>query len=273
MRADSLPPGAARGAAPREARQPWNRLWLETRLRYRGLGLPLLALPLVPTALIALLDGQEKRLAGALLGIGLAVLAARRLNRGRRGDTNRAAILLGVATGLVAGLSAHWHGAIPVLLGAGAWLGTRLAYDGLPESVPPAPPPPAPVPVPAPALPPALAEARARLGRLLADATPLGDPRLDEAVSSMAGLLDELSARPDRLPQARRFLALHLDGLDRIVGRLRAGAVPPAGLPALLGDLARSAEELRLNLRREESEALEIQVKVLSDRLRQEGYA
>jgi hypothetical protein len=88
----------------------------------------------------------------------------------------------------------------------------------------------------------------------------------------MEGVLDDLTARPDRLPLARRFLAVHLDGLERITTRLEAGAAPPEKLPALLEELSRTAGELRERLRREETEALDIQVKVLSDRLREEGY-
>jgi hypothetical protein len=89
----------------------------------------------------------------------------------------------------------------------------------------------------------------------------------------MSGVLDDLAQRPERLPMARRFLNVHLDGLERVTERLEAGAAPPPGLPALLADLEATATRLRESLRREESEALDIQVKVLSDRLREEGYA
>ncbi|MBX6745403.1 MAG: hypothetical protein IRY87_25515, partial [Acetobacteraceae bacterium] len=114
--------------------------------------------------------------------------------------------------------------------------------------------------------------ARSRLARIEASATRLADPRVMGVARAMEGVLDDLTARPDRLPLARRFLAVHLDGLERITERLEAGAAPPEGLPALLDELTRTAGELRERLRREESEALEIQVKVLSDRLREEGY-
>jgi hypothetical protein len=100
----------------------------------------------------------------------------------------------------------------------------------------------------------------------------LADPRLRSVADAMEGVLDDLTARPDRLPLARRFLTVQLDGLERITARLEAGATPPASLPSLLEELQRTAGELRQKLQREESEALEIQVKVLSDRLREEGY-
>jgi hypothetical protein len=147
---------------------------------------------------------------------------------------------------------------IALLLAAGAWLGTRLMYDGAQVEVePPAPPPP-----PGP-----LSEARERLARVTAE------PRLAGIAQAMDAVLDDLDARPDRLPLARRFLAVHLDGLDRIAQRLTAGAEPPPGLPQLLTDMQSAADELRAKLRAEESMALDIQVKVLAERLRQEGYA
>jgi hypothetical protein len=89
----------------------------------------------------------------------------------------------------------------------------------------------------------------------------------------MAGVLDDLGAHPDRITEARRFLAVHLDGLDRIRERLEAGAEPPPGLPKLIDDLTMAADDLREKIRAEQSAALDIQVKVLSERLRQEGYA
>lgn len=87
----------------------------------------------------------------------------------------------------------------------------------------------------------------------------------------MQAVVEDLAARPARLHDARRFLNVHLDGLSRIVDRLEAGAEPPETLPSLLTDLAASARKLRSELRSAESEALDIQVKVLAERLRQEG--
>jgi hypothetical protein len=190
--------------------------------------------------------------------MGLTLGAVMLLRRGRKGDTRRAALMVGAATGLVAGLGAAMNPILAVLLGAGAWAGTRLLYDGAVQEVaPPAPPPP-----PGP-----LDEARARLLRIAAE------PRLVGVAGAMAGVLDDLGAKPERIADARRFLAVHLDGLDRIRERLEAGAEPPPGLPKLLDELTLAADELRERIRAEESAALDIQVKVLSERLRQEGYA
>lgn len=239
----------------------------QVRTGTRGLLLPLFTWPLLPDALIEVLRGGTPGLVAALVGMGLPVVAVRFLRRGRRGDTNRAAILAGFATGVVSLLGVDHGPVIAAILGSGAWLGTRLLYDGAVVEVEP-PPPPAPPADPGP-----LDAAREKLARIQAVTTRLADQRIQSVAGAMASVLDDLAERPDRLPQARRFLAVHLDGLERITDRLAAGAIPPPGLPLLLEDLRGAAEDLRTKIRAEESEALEIQVKVLSDRLRQEGYA
>lgn len=227
----------------------------------RGLLLPLFTWPLLLDVVVEVVRGNTRGLVAAGLGILLPILAVRVLRRGRRGDTRRAAVLVAVATGIVAMMGAQTGVPIAMLLAAGAWLGTRLMYDGAQVEVdPPAPPAPAPPPGP-------LDEARLRLARISAE------PRMAGIAQAMDAVLDDLVARPDRLPLARRFLTVHLDGLDRIAQRLSAGAEPPASLPQLLTDMESAADELRTKLRAEESVALDIQVKVLAERLRQEGYA
>jgi len=243
--------------------------WIGLRTRWRGLALPVFASPLLPAALFAGIGGDERIVTGSALGFGASLLAARILRRGRQGDANRAAWIMAVGTGLAAHLAADMGGVLPFLMAGGALFGTRLMYRALPEVAPPPPPPP---PPPEPAPPGPVEQSRARLARIEAVATRLADPRLRGVADAMEGVLDDLTAHPDRLPQARRFLAVHLDGLERITARLEAGAAPPEGLPALLDELARTAGELRQRLTHEETEALEIQVKVLSDRLREEGF-
>lgn len=245
--------------------------WLDTltahRTRWRGALLPAFALPLLPAAFLNLLGGHGGQLLGTLAGLALPWGAAWFLRRGRRGDTRNAALTMAGAVGLTALLGAD-HGIVASALLAGlAGLGTWMLYDELPEAAPPPPPPPPPPPEPA-----LVAEARARLARVQGAAARLADPRLAGVAGALGGVLDDLARRPDRLPMARRFLNVHLDGVERIAQRLEAGALPPEGLPALLAELDRAALELRGRLQREESEALEVQVKVLSDRLRQEGY-
>lgn len=229
----------------------------------RGLLLPVFTWPLLPDVIVEVIRGKPMGLAAALVGLLLPILAMRKLRRGRKGDTRRAAVLVAVATGIVAGLGAKMPMPIPILLAGMAWLGTRLLYDGAVQEV-------APAPEPAPPMPPGpLEEAELRLARIAARR----DARFDPVLAEMRILLTDLAARPERLPLARRFLAVHLDGLERIVDRLRAGAEPPPGMTQLLADLETAARELGSKLRAEESAALDIQVKVLSERLRQEGYA
>lgn len=256
------PPPPWRDAAPpqpfQHIREQAEAGFSRFRAGTRGLLLPLFTWPLFFDAIWEAATADAKGLIAALLGMGLTLVAVAVLRRGRKGDTRLAALITSVATGLVAGLGADSGPLIATLLGAGAWFGTRLLYDGAVQEVePPAPPaPPGP-----------LEEARTRLARIAAQ------PQLVGVSGAMAGVLDDLTAKPERLGEARRFLAVHLDGLDRIRERLEAGAAPPPGLPKLLEDLTGAADELREKLRAEESAALDIQVKVLSDRLRQEGYA
>ncbi|WP_439548459.1 hypothetical protein [Falsiroseomonas sp.] len=255
---DGRPPDWRHPDAWRDARARLEDQASRFRAGTRGLLLPLFTWPLLPDAVIEIARGNTRGVVAAGLGIGLPLLAVRTLRRGRAGDTRRAAVLMAVATGLVAGLGAQMGAPLAVLLAAGAWAGTRLMYDGAVPEVEAPPPPAAPGP---------LDDARARLARIAAA------PTLAGVTGAMAAVLDDLDARPDRLPLARRFLAVHLDGLERIADRLQAGAEPPPGMPKLLEDLQSAAEELQARLRAEESAALDIQVKVLAERLRQEGYA
>lgn len=233
---------------------------------WRGWLLPLMALPLVPATLFNLFAGRDWALLGCVLGILLPLGATWLLRRGRVGDAQLAALAMGGAAGAVTLLGADAGPVAAFLLAGGAWGGTRLLYTGITEVIPAAPPPP---PPPEPA---ALQEARRRLAALMQQARAVNAPGLLAALVAVGGVLDDLGRRPERLPQARDMLALHLDGLERITARLAAGAEPPSGLPALLRDLEAAARDLRLRLKEEESAALAVQVKVIGDRLRQEGY-
>ncbi|WP_424813638.1 hypothetical protein [Roseococcus sp. YIM B11640] len=228
--------------------------------------LPLFLWPLVLDIPIEIVLGHPRHLLGACLGLGLAWLAAARMARGTEGDVRRGAILMGAAAGLTAGLAAGLPAPIAVALGFGAWFGTRLLTDDLGEIAP------EPVPEPEqPARPDPLDGPRAQLAHIASSAPGLPHTALLlEAAGAMQGVVEDLELRPARLHEARRFLAVHLDGLTRIVDRLGAGAEPPESLPGLLTDLTASARKLRAELRNAESEALDIQVKVLAERLRQE---
>ncbi|MBC9207582.1 hypothetical protein IBL26_12120 [Roseomonas aerophila] len=225
-------------------------------VQMRGAWLLLLALPLGPALLFNLIGGTPRSVTGMVLGLGGLALAVRSL---RRGKSRQAAALVGVATGLLALMAAHVPAVGAVVFGAMAWFGMSLLYEGAP----------APEPEPVPARPDALAAPRARLAALVTR----GPARLRPAVFSLQELLAEMERQPEPTPEARRFLNIQIEGLERISTRLSAGAEPPVALETLLEDMTRGSTSLRERLRAQESEALDIQIKVLSDRLRQEGFA
>ena len=227
----------------------------------RGVPIALLATPFVPAFFLALASGDGKLIGGCIAAFAGVGLAMSRLARARRGDARRAGVLLGVAMGLAAGFAGGTGGIGAFVLGLMAWAGARLLYDGVKEAAPP----PAPRPAPAPDT---LDPMRARIAAL-----EEGDRRLLPAAREMRGLLDELALRPDAAGQARRVLSVGVDGLERIGVRLAQGATPPGTLPVLVDDLARAARQSAEDLRAAETEALEIQVKVLQDRLHREGIA
>lgn len=227
--------------------------------------LPFTVLPLLPATVFNVFAGREVPLLGCLLGIGLPMVATWLMRRGRRGDAQRAALVMGAAVAAVAWLGAGAGPIAALVLAIGAFGGTTLLYAGVVEA--PAPPEPLPPAPPGP-----LDDARARLWRIRAVAAAHPDLRLAAVADAIAAVLEEFDRRPERLAEARRFLGVNLDGLERIAARLAAGAEPPAGLPALLAEMEAAATDLRARLREEESAALAVQVKVLGDRLRGEGF-
>lgn len=255
MSGHDVPPGSAWGPAGPWKGPPPLRHGLR---QLRGALLVLLALPLAPTLLINLIGGSGRQMVGTLLGIGGIALALRALRGGH--GRHRAAILMGVGTGLLALMAAQVPALGAVIFGLMAWFGTSLLYEGVPDAEP--------VPAPVPAPPDPFAAPRGRLAALAA-----GPARLQPAVLSLRELLAEMERQPGTLPEARRFLNIQLDGLERIVFRLQAGAEPPPALDELVADMAAGSATLRGRLRAAESEALDIQIKVLSERLRQEGFA
>ncbi|WP_431285837.1 hypothetical protein ACQW02_13895 [Humitalea sp. 24SJ18S-53] len=256
--------------------------------RKRAMLLPLLTLPLLPAALFALVSGQGRALGGLAAAAAIAWVAGRALARGRRRSAMRAAVLMGVSAGLAALLAAKLGVTGAVVMGFLAWGGTRLLLNGVDAAESEAE---AEIQAQADAaataaarataaaqraedaIPTALRDAEARLVRIDAAARTLRDSRLLLASEAMHAVVGALLERPDRLPAARRFLAVQLEGLERVVGGLAAGATPPPGLPVLLDDMRAAADRLREDLRRAADEELDIQVRVLSTRLREEGYA
>ncbi|RVT95341.1 hypothetical protein EOD42_17310 [Rhodovarius crocodyli] len=226
--------------------------------------------PLAIDLLISLFAGRPSSLIGSALGLGLLMMAALTFGRGRAGDSRRGSILVGAAAGIAAGMAAHLHPIAAVMLGFGAFTGARLLTDDLPEQAAP-PPPPAPAPEPVRPMPSALQQTEQRLADLhrRAVALPQGEG-LDDAVLGLSELLMVIARRPDSADEARRFLNMHMDGLERMAERLEAGAEPPERMAPLLADIAATARDWRIRLRARETEALDIQVKVMSDRLKED---
>ncbi|ATR20479.1 hypothetical protein HVPorG_02965 [Roseomonas mucosa] len=227
------------------------------RKALRGLALPVMALPMLPALLLALASGQSRTILGLLAGLAGTGLTVALLRRAKHGDRRRAMAALGLGTGFAAALAGGTGTVGAVLLGLAAAYGLRLAYEGLREEKP------------EPYQGDAGLEPFARRLAVLEGT----DTRLAGAVLALRGLLREMALRPSMAGQARSLLVLGLDGLERIAQRLSAGAVAPRELTAAMSDVERAASQAAERLRASETEALDVQVTVLRQRLREEGVA
>jgi hypothetical protein len=252
----------------------------------RGWALLLLSAPLLVTAVVGLASGNLGVLAGAAGAWALIVagtIAARRgfaaEAEGReppRGFRKRLAAFVGVGTGLAAGLAAGHNPVVAVLFGLGAAAGIRLLYG----------PDPAPPPAPEPEKPLAgdaavLAAARARIGRLEAAALTVPQRDFAEAIARIAALArriaDEAEADPADLRRARRYLTLYLEGAETVANRYvetHRGQAAPAledNFRTLLADLEAGFAAQLAQLRESDVRALDIDIAVLQQRLREEG--
>ena len=280
-------PGA--GAPAAVAGKPWFR-----RISWRALALPLAPTPLIFAFIDGAIRGDLVRLV-ASVGFWLALLLAAKL----AGDGVRAheayderliarppalprKIIAAVLTGLsVAGICLVLVGSGPLI--SGFWgllaLGAHLVCFG-------------PDPLKAkglPGLPPVeleraaakLAEAEKVVSETAAAAGRLRDRALEARIDRLAfaarDILKELEADPRDLPRARRFLTVHLVGLrDATLQFAEARAkdaaeAQRAPFEALLVDLETSFAKTRAGLLADDETALEIEIEVLRDRLKQEG--
>ena len=228
----------------------------------RGLALPIFALPFLPALFLALASGQSRTITGTIAGLAGVGAAVYLLRRGLRGDARRAAFTIGLGVALAANMAAGTGPVGALVLALAAFVGARWCYGTLPEAAPP-PAPPAPPPGD-----PTMDGFASRLAALAA-----GDARLGQAVAALRELLAEMRRRPERAGQVRGLLVVGLDGLERIAQRLARGAAPPSGLGEAVDDVGRAARDATEKLRAQETEALEVQVNVLRQRLREEGVA
>ncbi len=242
--------------------------WWRQILRWTsGIWLWVFASPLVLLAIAQLALGRVDQFLAAA-GSYAAIVAAGYAVGTKRPRTASALLGLGV------GVSAFWLlGHTPVMMLilvacalAGGWL-----FWGDEALVPKAPPPP---PYVAP-IDPVLTTAQADLARVEACVRRVNVDtamRLYGIVSEARGILVEAQKDPVDLARARRFLVVHVAGLANIAERAAEGNAPANFLP-LLNELHTAATELRKRLHDADRESVEIQVEVLSRRLKEEGLA
>ena len=116
---------------------------------------------------------------------------------------------------------------------------------------------------------PALAGFARRIAALQAS-----EPRFRPAILALDSLLSEVARRPAlAIGEARTVLVVGLDGLERVGERLARGAETHAALPDAVADVERAASGAAARLRGAETEALDIQLRVLRERLKEEGLA
>lgn len=125
----------------------------------------------------------------------------------------------------------------------------------------------------------ALAKAEETIAETLAAARRLGDESLAARVESLIArarpVLAQIEEDPRDLPRARRFLSVTLQGArDATVKYARLGVADAelrAAYVALLTQLERSFDQQRDRLAAEDRTELEVEIEVLSDRLRRDG--
>jgi hypothetical protein len=102
--------------------------------------------------------------------------------------------------------------------------------------------------------------------------------RLAGVVATGQDILLELERRPTEAGRARRFLNVYLDGAERVTaGYARTAAIPGAApdeeYEALLADLERAFDAQRRRLVERDRLALDVDIEVLTARLRQEALS
>ncbi len=266
------------------------------RARFAPLKAALLSLfvwPLPIAALLALLRGDGTLLLGTALPFGLVVAAAWLLGRGIAAREEEkpaegfpkpfsAAALL---TGGAAFLTAFFGGGYSALFAAGfalaAAAGVALLYGTdsastkprLPEGV-------APFTADERRL---LDQAKARIASLEAASAKLASAefrsRLDRVARWARAVVDEIERDPRDLRRARKSLTVYLEGAERVTAKYlathpragdQAGALED-GYRRLLDELERAFAEQHSKLVRNDTHELDVQIEVLTKRLKQEG--
>lgn len=247
----------------------------------------LLALPPALAAVVALVRGQVASFGYAAALTALFFLAAWLIRRGMTSQPDGGGLLwrvlgvlvLTIATAGTAHLLAAHGVLVSLLFGAGAFVGALLAYCGelLPHgrrgrSVQDA------------QVAAVLAEARTKLQRLAQARYRIqGAPELAQRLDSVRGWIEKILKRieedPRDLRRARKFLAVYLDGAGEVAEKYVAYQGKGETLDfekrfaALLEEMERVSAEQYEKLLHNDSLDLDVQIEVLSERLKKEGVA
>lgn len=253
----------------------------------------LFAWPLPLSALVSLFLGRLDMVAGTAGAFALVILASSLLARGlaaRRegrpvGGVPRplalGAVLVGLAGFLAAWLGAGYGVAMSLVFAACSGAGTALLF-GLDEA------PPRPV-LPEGASPltaderRVLAEAKGRVGALEKAARTIASAEFRDRLGRVAGwagaVVAEIERDPRDLRRARKSLTVYLDGAEKVAAKYLA-THPRAGdqqgaleqnFRTLLEELERAFAEQHAKLLQNDTMDLDVQIEVLTTRLKREG--
>jgi hypothetical protein len=244
----------------------------------------LLPLPVAAAAVVSLARGQLLPLLGNSLGYGLFLAGALLVRRGRlSGSTiigerwpwrTLGAGLIALATATTAWLGVGHHPAIAAVFGLTALLGCYLTYgfdsilisgghriSGHALAT--------------------LADAERSIVAIEQASHELRQPELDARLRRIAelarGILQRIKDDPRDLRQARRFLNLYLDGVQRVVegyvrthGRIAAPQLEERFRHALV-TIEDAFQAQQQTLLQSDLDDLDIQIEVLTEQLKREG--
>lgn len=249
--------------------------------------------PLPIAAFLALLMGDLALLAGSALPFGLAIVAAALLRRGiaareegREPDAPRrpmttAAGLVGLAAVLAALFGAGYPWFFALGFGAAAAAGMALLFGldpparatPLPEGVSPFTPDERRL----------IEQSRARIASLEGASARIASAefrsRLDRVAGWARAVIEEIERDPRDLRRARKSLTVYLDGAEKVTARYlethpragdQAGALED-GYRTLLDALERAFADQHAKLIENDAMDLDVQIEVLTKRLKQEG--
>jgi len=244
----------------------------------------LLPLPVAAAAVVSLARGQLLPLLGNSLGYGLFMAGALLVRRARlSGSTiigerwpwrTLGAGLIALATATTAWLGVGHHPAIAAIFGLTALLGCYLTYgfdpilisggrriSGHARAT--------------------LADAERSIVAIEQASHDLRQPELDSRLRRIAelarGILERIKEDPRDLRQARRFLNLYLDGVQRVVegyvrthGRIAAPQLEERFRHALV-TIEDAFQAQQQTLLQSDLDDLDVQIEVLTEQLKREG--